>query len=114
MAIKIGINGYGRIGRLVLRACMENPEKFYLLDMNSFSSYTQDVFNNHNYKGLNGLLMGSWLPGSPLVQKRLKLAGIDDIEDAVISSDNIYIIFGDNESTSTDYLSKFYKEKYQD
>ena len=27
MAIKIGINGFGRIGRLVFRAAMEQPEK---------------------------------------------------------------------------------------
>lgn len=26
MAIKIGINGFGRIGRLVFRAAMEQPE----------------------------------------------------------------------------------------
>ena len=26
MAVKIGINGFGRIGRLVLRVCVENPE----------------------------------------------------------------------------------------
>ena len=26
MAVKIGINGFGRIGRLVLRVCAENPE----------------------------------------------------------------------------------------
>ena len=26
MAIKVGINGFGRIGRLVLRAAAENPE----------------------------------------------------------------------------------------
>src|SRR5690554_6053758 len=26
MAIKIGINGFGRIGRLVFRSAMENPE----------------------------------------------------------------------------------------
>ena len=28
MAIKIGINGFGRIGRLVFRAAMEQPEKY--------------------------------------------------------------------------------------
>ncbi len=26
MAIKIGINGFGRIGRLVFRAAVDNPE----------------------------------------------------------------------------------------
>lgn len=34
MAIKLGINGYGRIGRLVLRAAMENPEKFEVVGIN--------------------------------------------------------------------------------
>ncbi|MEG1621558.1 MAG: glyceraldehyde 3-phosphate dehydrogenase NAD-binding domain-containing protein, partial [Oscillospiraceae bacterium] len=34
MAIKIGINGYGRIGRLVLRAAMENPEKYEVVGIN--------------------------------------------------------------------------------
>ena len=26
MSIKIGINGFGRIGRMVFRACLEHPE----------------------------------------------------------------------------------------
>ncbi|MBR3853744.1 MAG: aldehyde dehydrogenase [Tidjanibacter sp.] len=35
MAIKIGINGFGRIGRVVLRILMENPEKYELCGINS-------------------------------------------------------------------------------
>ena len=31
MSIKIGINGFGRIGRLVFRAAMAQPEKFEIL-----------------------------------------------------------------------------------
>ena len=31
MAIKIGINGFGRIGRLVFRAAMEQPDKYEVL-----------------------------------------------------------------------------------
>ncbi len=34
MAIKIGINGYGRIGRLVFRAAMAQPEKFEVVGIN--------------------------------------------------------------------------------
>ena len=34
MAIKIGINGFGRIGRMVLRAAASNPEKFNILGIN--------------------------------------------------------------------------------
>ncbi|MBQ2830505.1 MAG: type I glyceraldehyde-3-phosphate dehydrogenase [Oscillospiraceae bacterium] len=34
MAIKVGINGFGRIGRVVLRILMDNPEKFELCGIN--------------------------------------------------------------------------------
>lgn len=34
MAIKIGINGFGRIGRLVFRAAMEHPEKYEIVGVN--------------------------------------------------------------------------------
>ena len=30
MAIKVGINGFGRIGRVVFRILMERPEEFQL------------------------------------------------------------------------------------
>lgn len=34
MAIKIGINGFGRIGRLVFRAAVEQPEKYDIVGIN--------------------------------------------------------------------------------
>ena len=34
MGIKIGINGYGRIGRVILRILMQNPEKFDVCGIN--------------------------------------------------------------------------------
>src|SRR5574344_383174 len=34
MAIKIGINGFGRIGRLVFRAAMEQPDKYEVVAIN--------------------------------------------------------------------------------
>ncbi len=34
MAIKVGINGFGRIGRLVFRAAMAQPEKFEIVGIN--------------------------------------------------------------------------------
>ena len=34
MAIKIGINGFGRIGRLVFRAAMAQPEAFEVVGVN--------------------------------------------------------------------------------
>lgn len=34
MAIKIGINGFGRIGRMVLRAAVERPDEFMVVGIN--------------------------------------------------------------------------------
>ncbi|MDD3864221.1 MAG: glyceraldehyde 3-phosphate dehydrogenase NAD-binding domain-containing protein, partial [Eubacteriales bacterium] len=34
MAIKIGINGFGRIGRVTFRAAMEQPEHFEVKGIN--------------------------------------------------------------------------------
>ena len=34
MAIKVGINGFGRIGRLVFRAAVSQPEKFEVVGIN--------------------------------------------------------------------------------
>ena len=34
MAIKIGINGFGRIGRLVFRVAMSKPEEFEVVGVN--------------------------------------------------------------------------------
>ena len=37
MAVKVGINGFGRIGRLVFRAMAEEPERFDLVAINDLS-----------------------------------------------------------------------------
>lgn len=42
MAVKIGINGFGRIGRMVLRAALERPEEFVVTGIN-------DPFINVDY-----------------------------------------------------------------
>ena len=42
MAIKVGINGFGRIGRLVFRAAIAQPEKFEIVGIN-------DPFINPDY-----------------------------------------------------------------
>jgi glyceraldehyde 3-phosphate dehydrogenase len=37
MAVKVGINGFGRIGRLVFRAMCEEPERFEVVGINDLS-----------------------------------------------------------------------------
>jgi len=38
MAVKIGINGFGRIGRLVFRAMAERPEEFDIVGINDLAN----------------------------------------------------------------------------
>ena len=47
MAIKVGINGFGRIGRLVFRAAVAQPEKFEIVGNN-------DPFINLGLYGIHG------------------------------------------------------------
>lgn len=37
MSVQLGINGFGRIGRLMFRAAMKNPEKFRVLAINDLN-----------------------------------------------------------------------------
>src|SRR4051794_23474584 len=37
MAVKVGINGFGRIGRLVFRAMMQRPKEFDVLAVNDLA-----------------------------------------------------------------------------
>lgn len=67
MAIKIGINGFGRIGRMVLRIAFEKPELFQVVGINDpfvDSEYMAYLLRydsvhgsfKHSVKGENGLL----------------------------------------------------------
>lgn len=67
MAIKVGINGFGRIGRMVLRAALESPEKYVVTGINDpFISADYMVYMlkydtahgklGHNLKAENGML----------------------------------------------------------
>lgn len=67
MPINIGINGFGRIGRMVLRASLEHPEKYKIVGINDpfiTSDYMAYMLKydtahgkcNHKIKGENGIL----------------------------------------------------------
>ncbi len=57
MAVKVGINGFGRIGRLVLRAALENPE----LDIVALNDLTDARTNAHlfKYDSVHGVFRGT-------------------------------------------------------
>ncbi len=57
MSVKIGLNGFGRIGRLVLRKALENPE----IDVVAINDLTDAVTNAHlfKYDSVHGIFPGT-------------------------------------------------------
>ena len=47
MTIRVAINGFGRIGRCVLRACFENPEKYKDIEIVAVNDLTPIETNAH-------------------------------------------------------------------
>ena len=54
--IKVGINGYGRIGRLVMRAALNNPEKYQISGINDLTSDVDYMIYQLKYDSAHGML----------------------------------------------------------
>lgn len=59
MAIKIGINGFGRIGRLVFRAAMEQPEKYEVVAINDPAINRDYMVYMTKYDTIHGRFKGT-------------------------------------------------------
>ena len=59
MAIKIGINGFGRIGRLVFRAAMEQPEKYEVVAINDPAINRDYMVYMTKYDTIHGRFQGT-------------------------------------------------------
>lgn len=60
MGIKIGINGFGRVGRLVFRAALQQPEKFEIVAVNGGPRLTIDyMLYKTKYDSVHGRFNGS-------------------------------------------------------
>ncbi|MGD0153720.1 MAG: type I glyceraldehyde-3-phosphate dehydrogenase [Thermacetogeniaceae bacterium] len=57
MSVKIGLNGFGRIGRLILRKALENPE----IDVVAINDLTDAATNAHlfKYDSVHGIFKGT-------------------------------------------------------
>ena len=75
MAVKIGINGFGRIGRLVFRAAVEQPDKYAIVGINDpFVSLDYMVYMT-KYDSIHGRFKGEvHTEGDSLVVNGRKVA----------------------------------------
>ena len=87
----------------------QHPDQFYLLDMNSFSSFTEDALQGGENSYDNYALMGSWLPHSPWYQVKYKHQGITDVEQQALQGNAIYFVFMDTPDTGYEYLTDYYQ-----
>ena len=46
--INVGINGFGRIGRLILRAILENYKDYKNIFQNKYSQIVKNIIENRN------------------------------------------------------------------
>lgn len=70
----------------------KNQENFYFLDVYSSVGFSEKMFSDVDNSLTNYDIMGGWACKSPLYRKKLKNFGIDIMEDALISMDNVYVI----------------------
>ena len=84
MAIKIGINGYGRIGRLVIRAAMEQPELFEIVGINYHNADIDYMVYMLKYDTVHGRFNGTVenVDGKLVINgKEIKVFACDDPKD---------------------------------
>ncbi len=74
MAIKIGINGFGRIGRLVFRAAVAQPEKYEIVGINDPFVDPEYMAYMAKYDTIHGRFEGVSHEGDNLVVNGKKIA----------------------------------------
>lgn len=89
----------------------ENRDNLYLCDMNSFTGFTEGIFEKPDTEQDNFLFMGSWLVNSPWYDQVLRQYDIDPSDIDALTKGNIYFAF---QGTDWDYFEKYYKEKISD
>jgi hypothetical protein len=97
----------------------ENEDNFYFIDVytsvscgedmeedeTTFSEKMFDWVDNSFY---NHDIMGGWASKSPLYEKKLKNAGLDNMQDALLK-DSVFMV--QNLSGDTQWIKDYYKEK---
>ena len=92
----------------------ENGENLYLLDTNSFSYFTEDVFTKSEASCANTVLLGSWTANSPWTDAVARRFQITSYEEAAVNRDDVYFVFMNTESTGYEYLEHYFQSKYPD
>lgn len=87
----------------------ENQKNFYFIDVYSSVAYTEKLFVDVDNSMDNYDIMGGWACKSPIWEKKLAAYGIDNMEEALITMDNVfYVQRKDKDAT---WLYRYYADR---
>lgn len=86
----------------------ENKSNFYFIDVYSSVLYTEKMFEDVDNILNNYDIMGGWACKSPLYRKKLAVFGIDTMEEALVSMENVYYV--QEAGAETEWLINYYDE----
>ena len=92
--------------------CAEHEENLYLFDMKSVEHYMQGILAKPTHAGDNYVVLGGWLPKSPLYDEKIEQYGVTDIQTAVLTQKNVYFVCNGGATFLPAYFYEYYKEKY--
>lgn len=87
----------------------EHPDHFYFIDVYSSVSYSEKMFENVDNTLDNYDIMGGWASKSPLYRKKLAAFGIPDMEQGLLSMEQVYFVRKKTEDM--DWLFSYYEDR---
>lgn len=73
-----------------------HPDNFYLIDTNTLSAFTGVMKLREDVEYQNYLRLGDWPSYSPLVDQKLQENQIEDIDEAIVDKENVYVVTNDD------------------
>lgn len=89
-----------------------NSSNLYLLDTNSFSYFTENIFAPTLASANNFVLMGSWAANSPWTDEIVNRYGFSSYENALLTGNNVFFVFIDSPETNHNYLTNYISSKF--
>lgn len=86
----------------------ENKDNFYFIDVYSSVSYTEKMFVNVDNSLDNYDIMGGWACKSPLWRKKLAVFNITNMEEALVSREDVYYV--QETGADTGWLLRYYED----
>jgi hypothetical protein len=84
-------------------------DNFYFIDVYSSVLYTEKMFKDVDNTLANYDIMGGWACKSPLWRKKLSAFGIENMEQALVSREDVYYV--QESGADTEWLVKYYEDR---